>query len=89
MLRNRLTSRMAKRIYVWFFAVVLTAAIALRIEAAIYAGRIVSVVNALSTLREFLDREFLDREFLDRRDWPYLERRASPLSMLFSVAARR
>lgn len=50
-LRSRLASRRAKRIYFWFFAVVLTSAIALRVEAAIYAGRIVSVVTALSTLR--------------------------------------
>lgn len=41
----------AKRIYLSFFAVVLTAAVALRVEAAIYARRIVSVVTALSTLR--------------------------------------
>jgi len=50
-LRSRLASHRAKRIYLWFFAVVLTAAIALRVEAAIYARRIVSVVTALSTLR--------------------------------------
>jgi len=49
--KNRFVSRRAKRIYPWFFAVVITAAIALRVEAAIYAGRIVSVVTALSTLR--------------------------------------
>jgi hypothetical protein len=41
----------AKRICFWFVAVVFTAAIALRVEAAIYARRIVSVVTALSTLR--------------------------------------
>jgi len=46
-----LASHRAKRIYLWFFAVVLTAAIALRVEAAIYARRIVSVVTALSILR--------------------------------------
>ena len=51
MLRNRLASHRAKRIYLVLFAVVLTAAIALRVEAAIYARRIVSVVTALSTLR--------------------------------------
>ncbi len=50
-LRSTLASHRAKRIYLWFFAVVLTAAIALRVEAAIYARRIVSVVTALSTLR--------------------------------------
>jgi hypothetical protein len=50
-LRSMLASHRAKRIYIWFFAVVLTAAIALRVEAAIYARRIVSVVTALSTLR--------------------------------------
>ena len=50
-LRSRLASHRAKRIYLWFFAVVLTTAIALRVEAAIYARRIVSVVTALSTLR--------------------------------------
>jgi hypothetical protein len=49
--KNKLVSRRAKRIYLWFFAVIFTAAIALRVEAAIYAGRIVSVVTALSTLR--------------------------------------
>lgn len=48
---SRLASHRAKRICLWFFAVVLTAAIALRVEAAIYARRIVSVVTALSTLR--------------------------------------
>jgi hypothetical protein len=41
----------AKRACFWFFAVVFTAAIALRVEAAIYARQIVSVVTALSTLR--------------------------------------
>ena len=50
-LRRGLTSRRAKRLYLWFFALVFTAAIALRVEAAIYARRIVSVVTALSTLR--------------------------------------
>lgn len=50
-LRSNLVSRRAKRIYVWFFAFVFTTAIALRVEAAIFAGRIVSVVTALSTLR--------------------------------------
>ena len=50
-LRNKLASCGAKRIYFWFFAVVFTSAIALRVEAAIYARRIVSVVTALSTLR--------------------------------------
>jgi hypothetical protein len=50
-LRSRLASDRAKRIYLWFFTVVLTAAIALRAEAAIYARRIVSVVTELSTLR--------------------------------------
>jgi hypothetical protein len=48
---SRLVSRRAKRIYLWFFAVVFIAGIALRVEAAIYARRIVSVVTALSTLR--------------------------------------
>ena len=48
---SKLVSHRAKRIYLWCFAVVFTAAIALRIEAAIFAGRIVSVVTALSTLR--------------------------------------
>ena len=50
-LGSRLASHRAKRIYLWFFAVILTAGIALRVEAAIYAWRIVSVVTALSTLR--------------------------------------
>jgi hypothetical protein len=50
-LRIRLASHRAKRICLWFFAVILTAAIALRVEAAICARRIVSVVTALSTLR--------------------------------------
>ena len=50
-LGSRLASHRAKSIYLWFFAAVLTTAITLRIEAAIYARRIVSVVNALSTLR--------------------------------------
>jgi hypothetical protein len=49
--KNKLVSRMAKRLYVWLFAVVFTAAIALRVEAAIFASRIVSMVTALSTLR--------------------------------------
>ncbi len=47
---SRLVSRRAKGIYLWFFAVVFTAAIALRVEAAIHARGIVSVVTALSTL---------------------------------------
>lgn len=51
MVRNRLVSHRAQRICLWFFAVVFTAGIALRVEAAIYARRIVSVVMALSTLR--------------------------------------
>jgi hypothetical protein len=49
--QNKLVSRIAKRIYLWLFAVVFSAAIALRVEAAIYASRIASVVTALSTLR--------------------------------------
>jgi hypothetical protein len=49
--RSRLASRWAKRIYLSFFAVALITAIALRVEAAIYARRIVSTVAALSTLR--------------------------------------
>lgn len=48
---SKLVSHRAKRIYLWLFAVVLTAAVALRLEAAIAASRIVSVVTALSTLR--------------------------------------
>ncbi len=48
---SRLVSQRAKHVYLWCFAVVFTAAIALRVEAAIFASRIVSVVNALSTLR--------------------------------------
>ncbi len=44
--------RSASRIvFLWCFAVVVTSAIGLRVEAAIYASRIVSVVTALSTLR--------------------------------------
>src|SRR5580658_8882625 len=44
--------RSASRIvFLWCFAVVVTSAIALRVEAAIYGSRIVSVVTALSTLR--------------------------------------
>ena len=46
-----LSSHKAKRIYLWFFAAFLTSAIGLRVEAAIYASRIVSIVSALSTLR--------------------------------------
>lgn len=42
---------MAKRIILWFFAIILTAAIALRVEAVIYARRIVSVVAEVSALR--------------------------------------
>jgi hypothetical protein len=49
-LRSRLASHRAKRICLWFFAVALTAAIA-RVESAIYARWIGSVVTALSTLR--------------------------------------
>ena len=49
--KNKLVSRRAKRIYLWFFAVVFTAAVALRVEAAVFASRIVSMVTALSTLR--------------------------------------
>jgi hypothetical protein len=48
---SKLVSRTAKRIYVCFFAVVFTAGVALRLEAAIAASRIVSIVTALSTLR--------------------------------------
>ena len=48
---SRLVSRKAKRIHLWFFAIVFTTAIALRVEAAICARRIVSVVTILSTLR--------------------------------------
>lgn len=44
-------SHRAKRIYLWFLAVVFTVVIALRVEAVIHARRIVSVVTALSTLR--------------------------------------
>jgi hypothetical protein len=51
MRRNQLVSRGAKRTWLWFVTVVLAAAITLRIEAAIYARRIVSAVSALSTLR--------------------------------------
>ncbi len=40
-----------KRVYLWCFVVVLTSGIALRVEAALYARRIVSVVRMLSTLR--------------------------------------
>ena len=44
--------RAASRIVLlWCFAVLVISAIALRVEAAIYASRIVSVVTALSTLR--------------------------------------
>jgi hypothetical protein len=44
--------RSASRIvFVWCFAVFVISVIALRVEAAIYASRIVSVVTALSTLR--------------------------------------
>lgn len=48
---SHLSSRKLGRVFLWCFAVVLTSAIALRVEAAIYASRIVSVVTALSTLR--------------------------------------
>ncbi len=48
---NHLLSQRAKRLYLWSFVLVLASAIALRLEAAIYARRISSVVSALSTLR--------------------------------------
>lgn len=48
---SKLVSYRAKNIYLWFFAIVFTAAIALRAEAAIFASRIASVVAGLSTLR--------------------------------------
>jgi hypothetical protein len=48
---SKLVSHRAKCTYLWCFAVVFTSAIALRVEAAIFASRIVSVVTALSTLR--------------------------------------
>ena len=48
---SKLTSHRAKRMYLWCFAAVFTAAIALRVEAATFARRIVSLVTALSTLR--------------------------------------
>ena len=49
--RSKVVSHRAKCIYFWFLAVIFTAAVALRLEAAIAASRIVSVVTALSTLR--------------------------------------
>jgi hypothetical protein len=48
---SKLVSHRAKHVYLWCFAVVFTAAIALLVEAAIFASRIVSVVTAHSTLR--------------------------------------
>jgi hypothetical protein len=48
---NQFVSHRAKRVYFWCFAVVFTPAVALRLEAAIFASRIVSAVTALSTLR--------------------------------------
>lgn len=48
---SKLVSHRAKRVSLWCLALVFTAAIALRVEAAIFASRIVSVVAALSTLR--------------------------------------
>ena len=48
---STLVSHRAKRMYLWCFAIVFTSAIALRLEAAIFASRIVSVVTALSALR--------------------------------------
>ena len=48
---HHVVSQRAKRVCLWCFVVVLTSGIALRVEAAIYARRIVSVVRALSTLR--------------------------------------
>jgi len=48
---NWFNTHTAKRIYFWCFATVLTVAIALRVEAAMNAGRIAAVVSALSTLR--------------------------------------
>jgi hypothetical protein len=48
---SRLVSHSARRVYLCCLAVVFTVAIALRLEAAIFARRIVSVVTALSTLR--------------------------------------
>jgi hypothetical protein len=47
---SHLSLRKVGRVFLWCFAVVLTSTIALRVEAAIYASRIVSVVTALSTL---------------------------------------
>jgi hypothetical protein len=44
-------SHRAKDTCLWFFAVAFTVAVALRVEAAVYARRIVSVVTALSTLQ--------------------------------------
>ena len=49
--RSKVVSHRAKCIYFWFLAVIFTAAVALRLEAAITARRIVSVVTAVSTLR--------------------------------------
>lgn len=48
---NRLVSHRANRVCLWCLVFVVISAIALRVEAAIYARQIVSVVNALSTLR--------------------------------------
>jgi len=48
---NHLVSQRAKRLYLWSFVLILASAIALRLEAAIYARRISSVVRALSTLK--------------------------------------
>ncbi len=48
---NQLLWQRANRIYVWCVVLVFASGIALRLEAAIYARRISSVVRALSTLR--------------------------------------
>jgi hypothetical protein len=48
---SKLVSHGAKRMYLWCFSAVFTASIALRLDAAIFAKRIVSVVAALSTLK--------------------------------------
>jgi len=49
--RTNSVSHRVTRICLWSFGFILASAIALRVEAAIYARRIVSVVSALSTLR--------------------------------------
>jgi hypothetical protein len=48
---GRMASASARRFYAWVFAFVFIPAVAMRIEAALHEGRILAMVNALSTLQ--------------------------------------